>query len=197
MYEEEPYQEQVYFEVHDGVEVAAPVLVKREKSNRYGSVEGLPDEELADPDELQRQIEREQWELALILPQPRCRHFNPGWDWSVDVDYNAFASVDFERTQPEFDKLRYKADKLNEEVRDLIIRFQIIKERIPGKAKYAVLRNVERGILDMGDIPDFDMYFLAELYLRIRRMQKEVERLRKVSRQKRLERQQKFWQSLG
>ena len=91
MYEEQTYeQESRHFEVHDGVEVAAPVLLKCEKGNRYGSVEGLSDEELADPDELQRQIGREQWGGILMLPQPKCRQFNPGWDWSTDVDFDAF-----------------------------------------------------------------------------------------------------------
>ena len=183
--------------IEEGVEVAAPVWLRRERKNRYGSVAGLADEELADPDELERQILREQWWPVLRLPQPRCRVFSPGWDWSVDVDFDAFASVDFERTQPEFDKLRYKADRLNAEVKDLIIRFDIVKERVPGKAKYAVLRYVERGSLELADIPNAEMYFLAELYLRIRRMQKEVGRLREVSQRQRLERQQQFWASLA
>jgi len=45
------------------------VLVKREQANRYGSVEGLDDEELADPEELERQVFAEEWAPILALPE--------------------------------------------------------------------------------------------------------------------------------
>ena len=188
---------EVHPEVCQGVVVAEPAWIKPVHKDKYGGVTELDEEELADPEELERQINREVWGPVLMLPKPKLSGHNPGWDWSVDVDFSAFASVDFDRTQPQFDKLRYKADKLNEEVKDLIIRFEVIKERIPGRAKYAVLRRVESGVLDIGDIPNCEMYFLAELYMRIRRMQKEVERLREASSQKRLAQQRRFWESLG
>ena len=92
--------------------VAEPAWIRQVRKDRYGTVPGLDEEEPADPDELERQISREQWGPALMLPKPKARGYNPAWDWSVDVDFNAFASVDFERTQPEFDKLRYKADRM-------------------------------------------------------------------------------------
>jgi hypothetical protein len=40
------------YETYQGIVVPESVLVKREQANRYGSVEGLEDEELADPEEL-------------------------------------------------------------------------------------------------------------------------------------------------
>ena len=55
-------------EVYDGVEVPASSLLKREHMNIYGSVPGLDDEELADPDELERQVVREAFEAVLLLP---------------------------------------------------------------------------------------------------------------------------------
>ena len=92
------------------VPVSALLSVKR--SNRYGSVPGLDDEELADPDELERQVLREEWGPVLMLP-PRQKVSSI---WAAlhggAPDFNAFASVDFERTMPEFDKARYKADRL-------------------------------------------------------------------------------------
>ena len=107
MYEyKEQCEQEMQFEVHDGVEVAAPVLLKLEKSNRYGSVEGLPDEELADMKELEQQIWRDEWGPVLALPVPKSKEFNPAWDLLVDVDFNAFASIDFDRTLPAFDKIR-------------------------------------------------------------------------------------------
>ena len=176
------------FEVCQSVVVPESALLKRERASKYGHVPGLDDEELADPNELERQIRQEEWGPVLMLPNPKSKESNPAWDWSVDVDFNAFASVDFDRTQPEFDKIRYKTDKLNEEVKDLIIMFDIIKERIAGRVKYAVLRYVERGTIDIEQIWNNEMYFLAELYLRIRRMQKEVGQLREASRARKAKR---------
>jgi hypothetical protein len=42
------------FETCGGIVVPAPVLLQRQPKNPYGSVEGLSDEELADPAELER-----------------------------------------------------------------------------------------------------------------------------------------------
>jgi hypothetical protein len=102
-------EQETDFIIYEGVVVPESVLLKREKRNAFESIEDLPDEELADPDELERCIYRDEWGPMLMLPKPKSSRFNPAWDWSVDVDFDAFASVDFERTQPVFDKVRYKS----------------------------------------------------------------------------------------
>lgn len=197
MYDEEPYEQETSFIIYEGMVVPESVLLKRERSNQYGSVEGLPDEELADPEELERQIYREELGSVMMLPQPMSKNFNPGWDWSVDVDFNAFASVDFDRTQPEFDKIRYKADKLRAELKDVLIIFDTVRTRIASKAKDKILKYVEMGIIDVGHIPDFDMYCLAELYLRARRKQNHIDNLIKLGRAKKAKRWEEFWSSFG
>ena len=194
--EEEPYEPEMHFEVHDGVEVAAPVLLKREKTNRYGSVPGLSDEELMNPDELERQVYREELGPVMMLPQPKCRNFNPGWDWSVDVDFDAFASADFDRTQPEFDKYRYKSGKLREQLKDSVIMMRIVWERIPGKAKYTVLKLVKMGKIDIGQIRDFDLYIVAEMYLRARWLRQQVDELQEKSQAKKAEQLQDWFDHL-
>ena len=105
--------------------------------------------------------------------------------------------MDFDRYRGEFDKVRYKADKLNEELRDVLIRFDIVKQRIPGTAKAKVLKYVKLGIIELGDILDMDMYWLAELYLRARRLQREIARLKEVSRLRQAKQAEAFWASLG
>jgi len=55
---------------------------------------------------------------------------------------------------------------------------------------------VKNGILDIGDIVDFDMYCLAERYMRTRRLLREIAELRKKSRQKREKEVKEFWESL-
>jgi hypothetical protein len=45
--------------------------------NRYGSIPDLPDEELADPEELERQVFLQEWEPILNLPVRGGRTFSP------------------------------------------------------------------------------------------------------------------------
>jgi hypothetical protein len=179
-------------ETYDVDDVPVSSLISVDRVNRYGSVAGLDDEELADPDELERQVMAQEWGLILAIPvKGRGNWIVPAIDESGGVDFGAFGTVDFERTMPEFDKVRYKADKLREQLKDLTIRMSLVKERLPGKAKYLVLKYLKMGIIDMGHIVDFDMLCLARLYLRARRLRDEIWRLERASEvrmQRRIER---------
>jgi hypothetical protein len=166
------------FEVYD---VPVSPFLSRQRSNRYGSVPGLDDEELASPEELERQVFIEEWWPVLRLPvRHRKSAIQPHIDEYFGVDWGAFATMDFARSMPEFDKTRYKADRLEEELRDVIIMMETLSGRLP-KARFAVLRYVERGIIDLGHIESLDMYELARLYLRALRQKAEIQRLRKAS----------------
>jgi hypothetical protein len=178
-----------------GVEVAemdeiedVPVspLVMVQQGNRYGSVEGLDDEELADPAELERQVWAEAWAPILALPVTARRGWiQPAIDESGHLDWGAFGSVDFDRTRPEFDKARYKAEKLREQMKDLAILIGIVKERLPGRAKYLVLKYARMGIIELEHIVNEDMLALARLYLRARRLQEEIAKLQEAGRSRR------------
>ena len=94
-----------------------------ERPDRYGSVPGLDDEELADPEELQRWVTFQEWGPILALPvKRRHRWIRPTVDELGHLDYGAFGTVDFERLYGKFDKARYKADKLREELEAQLIR---------------------------------------------------------------------------
>ncbi len=148
------------------------------RSNPYGSVPGLPDEELADPAELERVAMIAEWEPIMALPvqQPRS-HIRPTIDEDGKPNWGAFGTVDFERMQP-FDKRRYKADRLREELRDVLIKISIVRRRLPQKAMYLVLKNVEKGVLDPDDIANFDMQAVAKLTLRAKRLQQQIRDLK-------------------
>ena len=104
--------------------------------NRYGSVPGLDDTELADPNELEREVMLEEWAPVLVLPVKGNRSgIRPVVDEAGGIDWGAFGTVDFDRYRGGFDKVRYKADKLREQLKDLVIRIGLVKERLPGKAK--------------------------------------------------------------
>ena len=168
----------------EDVPVSALLQVRRDID--YGKVPDLEDEELADPYELERQVVAEEWGPILALPV-KTRH---GWgqqkaDESGGVEFDAFATVDFERMMPEFDKARYKADKLKEKRRDVLIMLGIVKERLPGMAKYLVPKYLKLGIIDLDHIVSEDMRALAMLWLRAKRLQADIAELRAASRARR------------
>ena len=162
------------------VVVAESALLKRVRKDRYGSVPGLDDSELANPDELERMVYRE--ELAPILALPvqgsRCS-LRPAIDEDGSLCWGAFGTVDFERMYP-FNKVLYKADKLREQLKSVLIMFSIVNERLKPRAKCMVLKYLKMGIIELEHIVDSDMRALGRLYLRIRRMRKEIAELREA-----------------
>ena len=170
------------YEVVDGVEVPVSPLLTVEKENRYGSVPGLDDEELADPDELERQVIKEEFGPLLLLPvAPRRGWIQAVVDESMGLTRGAFDSADYLDGQPDFDKLRYKAEKLREELKDLLIRIDIAKEHVPRRARYMVLKYLRLGVIDLEHIADFDMYHLATMVLRAERLRNEIAALKDKS----------------
>ena len=173
-------EEETDFVIVDGVVVPESALRRAEQRNLYGSVPGLDDEELAEPWELERQVMRDEWGPVLALPVRGSREFRPDFVDNGGAEFNAFATVDFERTMPEFDKARYKADKLREELRNVLILFSVVKERLP-RAKYRVLKYLRTGVIELEHIVSEDMLAVARLYLRARRLQKEIRELEEAS----------------
>jgi hypothetical protein len=181
-------------EVYGGIVVPASALLKREYGSRYGSVPGLDDSELADPDELERQVLREEFGPVLALPVKAGRSgLRPEVDESGNIDWGAFATVDFDRYSGGFDKARYKADKLREQLDDLRIRFSMVSDRLKAEAKYLVLKYLRLGIIGLEHIVNADMLALARLYLRAKRLQKEIADLREASQRRRQRRAAALW----
>ena len=182
---------------YQGIVVPEPALLHVERRNQYGSIPDLDDEELADPEELERQAIREQWGPVLALPsKARQSSIWPAVDESGGVDWGAFGTVDFDRIVPDFDKARYKADKLREQLKDILITFSIVKERLPGKAKNLVLKYLRMGIIELEHIASEDMLCLARLYLRARAIQKEIAELEEFSRQRQKARTEAWLEAL-
>lgn len=166
----------------DGVVVPESALLRREKVNRYGSVPGLPDEEPADPDELERQVYKEEFGPVLKLPlRERKWRLRPAVDESGGVDWGAFGTVDFDRIAPVFDKVRYKADKLREERDNVLIMLGIVARRVRRPARKQVLKCLRQGTIELEDIADEDMFALAKLTLKAVRLQREIAALRNRS----------------
>ena len=140
-------KEAAEFEETEVADVPVSPLLHEERRNKYGSVPGLEDEELAHPEELERQVMAQEWGLVLSLPVRGIREFRPDFVDNGGAEFSAFATVDFARTMPEFDKARYKADKLPEKLRDVLIMFDTVNRRLP--TWNAQLADVDRGAVRM------------------------------------------------
>jgi len=185
-------KQKIKFELYDGVEVPVSPLLKRERSNRYGSVPGLDDEELIEPAEIDRLFLRQAFAPILALPvKAKKGGIRPSIDEDGTVDWGAFGTVDFDR-YTEFDKARYKADKLAEELENEYIMMEMISSKIKTYAKYKVVKYVEAGIIDSGDIADLNMYCLTQRYLRAKRLLREINELEEKSRERQEQRARKI-----
>lgn len=158
---------------------AAPVgLLEVERDRGYGSVPGLDDSELADPEELERQVFLQEWGPILALPD-RGHHIGlrPGVDEFGHLDWGAFGTVDFDRIRPEFNKARYRRQKLQEELRDALIMLVMVSERLGDEARLAVSKALRLGG-DLDDFTDENEHAYARWYLRARRLCGEIRRLK-------------------
>ncbi|MCK4342541.1 MAG: hypothetical protein KAY37_12550 [Phycisphaerae bacterium] len=174
-------EEETSFVVVDGVVVPESALLRRERGKRYGSVPGLPDEELADPEELERHVHIEEFGPILALPiKGAQRGVRPAIDETGGVDWGAFGTVDFERSMLAFDKARYKEERLREKLKDVLIMAGTATRHVRVDARRLVLRHLRQGTITLDDIADSDMLALARLHLRIWRIQDEIARLRGV-----------------
>jgi hypothetical protein len=178
----------------EGGEVPESALLRRDRGPRYGSVPGLDDSELADPDELERQVFVQEFGPVLALPVKAGRgSLRPSVEEEGRLDWGAFGTVDFDRYTGGFDKARYKADKVREQLKDVLILLSIVNDRIASPAKYLVLKYLRMGIIEFGHIVNEDMAALARLYLRARRMRQEINELREASERRHRRRAEALW----
>ena len=180
--------------VECGIEVAESALLRRDRGNRYGSVLGLEDSELADPAELERQVLVAEFGPVLVLPVKTGRGFmRPSESEDGVVDWGAFGSVDFDRYTGGFDKARYKADKVREQLKGVLVLFSVVSDRMGGSGKYLVLKYLRMGVIGPEHIVSEDMAALSRLYLRIRRLRQEMGELREASEQRHRRRADALW----
>ena len=182
------------FEIYDGIVVPASALRQERRREKYGTIPDLPEEELADPDELERVVYVEMWWPILRLPQQywECP-IRPTVDDNGVPDWGVFGTADFERYRPAFSKYRYKAEKMKEQYKDMMIMLRMMSERIPGQAKWEILKQVRKGVLDTDGIKDWDTWMLAVNCVRAWRLEREIREVQKRGRKKQQEQMQELW----
>ena len=184
-------QNETDFVVYGGVRVPLWLLLKQGRVNRYGSVEGLSDEELVEPDELERMHLMEELRPVLQLPvRGRKCPIKPSIDEDGRVGCDTFGTMDFEEYRPDVDKPLYKANMLGEERKSVIITILMLRDRIKKASNYGVawklLKHARAGTIDVDDIKDWDAWQLAKCEMRVRRLERQIKELREKSKQAKL-----------
>lgn len=160
--------------IYHGMVVSMHAGLRIERNDGYGSVPGLPDEELADPDELEKRVLKEQFALLDCIPYEKGngrRWIRPAVLEDGSLDWGAFGSIDFDRLRRHGrDRSWREVDELRDDLANAVIMFDIINDRIGGRvarsAKHRVLRYVLNGQLPLDGILDDDLRALAKWRLR-------------------------------
>ena len=172
------------------IEAPASALLQVERQDTYGHVPGLDDDELVDAHELEGQVFRQEFGPVLSLPVKKRRTWiEPAVDECGRLDCGAFGTVDFDRYSRGFDKAQYKADKLKEKLKDALIMLGIVRERLPGRARYLVLKRLQQGVIRMEDIVNEDMRAIAKWHLRAERLRQQIRELEEAANRRRERRQ--------
>ncbi len=172
-------------------DIPISAVLGAERPNRYGSVPGLDDEELADPAELERQVHRQEWGPVLRLPvRSGGNWIQPNYDEDGGVDWGAFGTVDFDRYRPAFDKARYKVECLRERLTWTVLMLGTVRRRLPRRAMYRVLKYVRMGVIEWEHIASEDMRQMVRLQRRAEAIRREIAELQEFRQRRRAARQE-------
>ena len=96
------------------------------------------------------------------------------------LHWGAFGTADFDRLRPTFDTASYATAELQEELRNALIRFGMVQERLTLKARLEALARLESGATDLGATADDDMRAYAKWYLRARSLRRRIRQLSEI-----------------
>ena len=160
--------------------------VSIERSTGLGHVPGLDDDELLDEQELEQWVEWQEWGPILAIPVTKPRStIQPTIDENGRADWGAFGTVDYGRQHGPFDKARYKADRLGEELGRVLITIDIVRDRLPQPALYLALKYLRMGILKDEHVAHEDLRAILRLTRRAEKLREEIRELRAHSRHRR------------
>ena len=164
-------------------------------ASKYGSVPGIPDEELADPEEIERTIYQQEFEPILQLPtRSSNRHI---WQHLEHAhDNGAFGTIDFQRLIPEPDPARGKIHALKEKLKDVLITLSIVKEHVPSDAAALALRHLRSGTIGLEHLQGQRMQSLGRLYLQARQLRREIAQADEAGKRRRQAKQEAFLKTL-
>lgn len=148
--------------------VPGPVRIVPVKNKGIGGVPGLPFEELADLEELERQVVREM--SGPDLPAPKRKRHRGG---------DAYRTADCKRRDRPHGRRRFEINRLLDELNQVGITSDIVARRLPPVHKQ-VLAYLRSGVIQLAHVTNDDMIDLAKLDQRRQMLRQRLGALRSL-----------------
>lgn len=154
--------------------IPEPARLYAERAKKYGSVPGLDDWELADPDVLERWAFVEAWRPILELPTESSEWRPHGVaDDDGHIDFGAFGTVDFERMYPTaWSGSRRRS--LSWQLKVARVMLDGVRHRVAPAMQRRILTLLRDGQIEFEHIADDDMQSIAKWWSRVRGLRAEL-----------------------
>ena len=149
----------------DPTELPVTSIVTVQRRTGYGRVADLEEEEPADIHELQCLAAWNQYGPLLALPGKYGQTGRVVLGDDGDVDWERIGPAGGRRQRPQL------GGTVQGEIRHALGLINLLMERVPGTAKYTVLKLVRMGILQAEHITNADLRAVSQLEARARRLQ--------------------------
>lgn len=154
--------------------VIGAVSVLRQRG--YGTIADLDDEAPADVHELQRLIAWRDYEPILSLRGRNGRAGNIALTPDGEIDWGRISPITASRRRLKPIAVRRgDVSELRERLASTVRMANLLRARVPGTAKYLVLKYVQMGIVPIEEITNKDMRVLAQLDAKMRRLTQRIE----------------------
>jgi hypothetical protein len=148
-------------------------VVRVQRPSGYGVVADLDEEAPADIGELQRIIAYQMYGPVIDLPGRGGRLGHVVLDADGEVDWDAIGPAGGRRRRAR-PAPSGRADQLRAELGRVLGTIGLLTERVPGTAKYLVLKYVRMGILDAEHVTNHDLRQLVKLEAKARQLREQL-----------------------
>jgi hypothetical protein len=170
----------VQMEEIDESELPVSGVVRVQRRKGYGTVADLDDEAPASICELQRMVAWQMYAPLLALAGRKGRGGRIVLDASGEVDWEAVGPAGGRRRRATPGVVG-RAGQLRRELGRVVGLIGLLEQRVPGTAKYLVLKYVRMGILDLEHVSQHELRQVAQLEARARALRAELDGLRTCS----------------
>jgi len=156
----------------DETELPVSGAIRVQRRRGYGSILDLDDEAPADVAELERLIAWQQYGPILALPDRYGR--------GARLVLNAQGEIDWDRMRPAGGRRvrRASPDRQGAQQRAELARvlglIGLLNQRVPGTARYLVLKYVRMGVLELEHVTNHDLRQLVKLEAKARQLRDEL-----------------------
>lgn len=146
--------------------------IRVQRNRGYGNIPDLDDEAPMNLAELRRMVAWQLYGPLLALPGRHRRGYLV-LDANGEVDWNAIGPAG-RRRQPERRDTSERTEQLRTELVHVLSQIATATQRVPGTAKYLVLKHVRMGILQPEHVTDPNLREVVRLQAKAERLRQEL-----------------------